>query len=197
EADRLLTEGLELSRAIDEKNSECMTLGNLARLRLKQGDALGALELVTGAIALATEIGYPNDKAFYRLIEGDAHLALGSLDAAAEAYETALVGAEGKYEVDAVAGLADVAMARGDSGAALERVKPILDTAIAGGISMIADPLRAYISFHAVLRAVHDGRAHPVLDAARRLLDEVMGKIDDPAALETFRARADVATLLA
>jgi tetratricopeptide (TPR) repeat protein len=174
-----------------------MTLGTLARLRLKLGDAQGALELARGAIDMATEIGYPNDKSAYRLIEGDANLVLGSLDAAAEAYEAAKAGAEGKYVVDAAAGLADVAMARGDNGTALELVKPILETAIAGGIAMIADPLRAYLSFHAVLRAVHDARAHPLLAAARGLLSEVMAKIDDPAALETFTAREDVAALLA
>ena len=196
EAERLLTQGLELSRAIDEKNSECSTLGSLARLRLRQGDARGALELARGAVDLATEIGYPNDKASYRLVEGDAYLALGSLDAAVEAYEAARVGAEGKYDIDAVAGLADVALARGASGPALELVRPVLDTALAGDIAKIADPLRAYITFHSVLRAVHDARAHRMLEAARGLLNEVIEKIDDPVALESFKARSDVAALL-
>ena len=145
---------------------------------------------------LATEIGYPNDKASYRLVEGDAYLALGSLDAAVEAYEAARVGAEGKYDIDAVAGLADVALARGASGPALELVRPVLDTALAGDIATIADPLRAYITFHSVLRAVHDARAHRMLEAARGLLNEVIEKIDDPVALESFKARSDVAALL-
>lgn len=196
EAERLLIEGLDLSREIDEKNAECMTLGSLAALRLRLGDAPGALEYVESAIALATEIGYPNDRSAYRLVKGNAHLAMGQLDAAQEAYSEARKGADGKLEVDAVAGLADVALAQGESGAALELVKPLLDAAIAGEISLAVDPLRAYRSFHAALRAVHDARAHPMLEAARKLLGAVIAKIDDPAALDTFKARADVMELL-
>ena len=196
EAERLLVQGLELSRDVDEKNSECATLGSLAALKLKQGDPQAALEYIDKAMVLAIEIGNSKDQGQHRLIRGDALLALGELGAAELEYLHARAGVEGKFEIDAVAGLADVALARGDSGAALELVKPQLAAALAGEIAAAFNPLRAYLTFHAVLRSVHDARAHPVLEAARALLATVMAKIDDPEALEAFMARSDVAKLL-
>src|SRR5690606_10816619 len=111
-------------------------------------------------------------------------------------YLVARSGPDGKLEVDAVAGLADVAMARGDSGTALELIKPVLDQAIAGEISVVSDPLRAYLTFHAVLRAGQDAGARPGREAAGKFGAVIITKIDDQAALEPFKVRADVTRLL-
>src|SRR5690606_36492815 len=165
-------------------------------LRLKQGDPQAALLHIDDAIVLATELGSSKSKGPFRLTRGDAQLALGQLEAAEQEYLVARSGPGGKLEVDAVAGLAGAALARGDSGAALEVIKPVLDVAMAGEISLVSDPLRAYLTFHAVLRVVHDARAHPVLEAARKFVTDIMAKIDDQAALETFKARADVTRLV-
>lgn len=195
EAERLLTEALDLSRAIAERNAECFALAALARLRLSMDDPTGAVDLGEAAIALAKEMGYAGDHNAFRLTVANARLAMGQLDAAQGLYDGVRQDGEGELELDAVAGLADVALARGDTGAALELVAPWLDLASAGELGSKADPLRIYTTLHACLRAVHDARAHSLLQAARRFLTEVVAKIDDPAARESFGARRDVKRL--
>src|SRR5690606_22464300 len=73
EAERLLIEGVGLSRAIDEKNAEASNVADLAVLRLKQGDARAALEHSHAALALVSDIGYPNNKGVFLLTQGDIH----------------------------------------------------------------------------------------------------------------------------
>lgn len=192
EAERLLNEALELSEAIGERNAECSALGVMARLRLRMGDARSAVELGEAAIALARQMGYTDDQAGFRLTVADAQLALGELDAAQEGYRSVRQGDAGELELEAVAGLADAALARGDTGAALELIEPWLTSTIEGTRFPKADPLRVHATFHAALRAVHDARAHPLLAAARRFVAEVAGKIDDPEARASFEARPDV-----
>lgn len=196
EAERLLLEGLALAREIEEKNAECIALVGMASLRVKMGDAAGAVEHAAAALRVAEALDSGTKMATYLLVAGDAHLTNGDLAAAETAYQAALRSADGQGDFDAIAGLADVALARGDSGAALELVKSRLDTVTGGDISLAADPLRVYTTFHAVLRAVHDARARPVLEAGRAFLAGVMAKLDDPAALESYRARADVTALV-
>jgi tetratricopeptide (TPR) repeat protein len=114
---------------------------------------------------------------------GHASVALGQLDGAAAAYEEAL---ELRRDLDQShlatepqAGLARIALARGDHAAALAHVEDILGHLKTGSINGTNEPLRIYLTCYRVLQANHDPRADQILSAAHDLLQERASKIDD------------------
>lgn len=196
EAEELLLRAIDLSREIAEPYAEMNALRGLATLRVTQGDAAEAKDLSSRAIALAEEhdaVGWL-EKA--RLIHAEANVALGELDAASDEYQQVLDASDGELARDVHVGLAAVALARGDAGTALDLVKSLADDVGAGELGRSVEPLRAFAVVHGVLRAVHDARAQPVLEAARRYIADIRAKIDDPEALKTFDARSDVMALM-
>ncbi len=193
-AEGLLQQALDLSREIHERYAEAYVHMELSALRLAQGDAQRALESAQEALKAAIDVESPLNVDIARILVGNAHLALGDLDAAAAAYQEVAGGQNHRFAV--AMGLADVALARGDKGTALDLVAPHLDAAIDGSLTDDADPVRSYLTMYSVLRSVQDARAHGVLSAGRALVTRIADKIDDPEARTSFDARADVRRLM-
>lgn len=195
EADELLTRALDLTKEIHERYAEVGVRQGLCTLRLAEGDATRALEHANEALVGAVELENPNLIAYGRILVGDAHLALGDLDACESSYQ--VVADEGEHHAfGAAIGLADVALARGDKGRALQLITPLLDDALSGTMIEADDLVRSYTTMYAVLRGVQDARAHAVLTAGRGLVATIADKIDDPEARRSFDARADVRKLM-
>jgi hypothetical protein len=107
------------------------------------------------------------------------------LDAAVDAYDGAIsifVRLDRVARVsEAIAGLAAVALARGDLTQALAHAEAILAYLAHGSLTPenTEEPLRVELICYEVLRAANDPRAHTVLERAHARLQEQAAKITD------------------
>jgi class 3 adenylate cyclase/tetratricopeptide (TPR) repeat protein len=161
-----LEAALQLLRANGDKASEGQTLGLLSALALLQGEETRALALARQALDIAVAAQGREKEVEARLRLGDAELALGRRAEARQAYTQARAGASeigSPWQHDASAGLARVALAAGDDGAAqaaMQALQPLLDHIAAGG-TLDGTEVRRHIELtcHQVLARAGDPRA--------------------------------------
>ena len=135
-ARRDLDAALQLLRANGDRVVESVALANLSALALWQGQEARALALARQALDIAVAAQAREHAVSAGLRLGDAELALGRLAetrrAYAQAHAWALeIGSAERH--DASAGLVRVALAQGDTAAALAALQPLLDQVAAGG----------------------------------------------------------------
>jgi predicted ATPase/class 3 adenylate cyclase len=130
EARILLERALHLSRSLKARDSESYNLGNLGFIAMDQGDYEAAGNYFQQNLELSREIGFQIIEA--SALQGLARLALRQekLEGAEALFRQAAVMHEvlnqPHFLVDDQAGLAQVALERGDVAEARERVKPVL-----------------------------------------------------------------------
>lgn len=183
EASAAFERGLALCRAVGHRRDEAWMLSGMGLLRHLQADHIAAYTYGRQALQLAEESGD-------RSIVGDAWHCLGhalvgqdQLDDAREAYRQSLAvwqeAGRSNRVVEAQAGLARVALARGDLAQALTQVEAILNYLEHQTLAGTDEPFRVYLTCVQVLQATHDARAGAVLRAARALLRERAATIAD------------------
>jgi tetratricopeptide (TPR) repeat protein len=121
--------GLRLLRSNGERALEVSPLCALSTLALWQGDDAQALVHARAALETAVAAHAPDQEAAALCRVGDAELALGRHAPAAQAFASAHARASeigSPYRHDASAGLARVALAQGDSRAAMQALEPLL-----------------------------------------------------------------------
>lgn len=128
-AERETVQALELARELGDRLLEDYALMNLAATALAVGDPTRARTLILDALPIARAIGHRDGEAFLLNTYGQAQLASGEPDAAEVTFHEALAIWQTLepmvYALDAYAGLAEVAYARGDFEAARNYVVPI------------------------------------------------------------------------
>ena len=163
QARRDIDAGLQMMRAQGDKTMEGAALGSLSALALWQGDETRALALARQALDVVVAAQARDWEGITRLRLGDAEAALGRLDAAREAYGQAHARAleiGSAWQHDASAGLARVALAAGDTAAALAALQPLLDHMAAGGTLDGTDyPRQIELTCHRALARGGDLRA--------------------------------------
>jgi tetratricopeptide (TPR) repeat protein len=113
-------------QAMADRRPDLAALSRASYLRELHGDRQGALTAMTQAATAGS--GAPADRAYIRTLLGDLHLAGGQLDQAGAAYERATAEASSPLGyAPAEVGLARVAAARGDVGAATARLRPVVE----------------------------------------------------------------------
>ncbi len=183
-----LEDALKLSRAIGARALECGPLGNLSQLSLYQGDAEKAVALARAGLEIALATQALDFEAQTLLRVGDAELALGQHQAAAEAFERAESAARalGVGEHGAMAGRARVALARGDLATALELVETLLAATARLDGAEGAEARQVLFTCHQVLARAGDPRAPELL---LRVYDELQARaatIADAALRRSF-----------
>jgi len=167
----------EAARALQRMLDRRPALPALARasyLRQLHGDLPGAV--VAMEQARAAGAARPYDVAVVATLLGGLHLQRGDLEAAADAYDEALRLAPGSVEAEV--GAARVLTARGETGAALARLREVVDRQPA--------PV-ALVALAELEEAAGDGEAaagtREVLDAITALQEEAGQVVDLEAAL--------------
>jgi tetratricopeptide (TPR) repeat protein len=139
---------------------------------------------------MAQAISYHPTQAEASVYLGHARLAQGDLDAAASAYRRAVqLNQEGKRlsrVMEGRAGLARVALARGDLATAAAEVEAILRQMGEGGSDGVLELSLVYLTCYRVLAALADSRAAAVLEAGYRELRTRAERIQDAGTRRRF-----------
>jgi len=189
-AQAYLEQALAINRGIGNRPGECMASYNLGLIGINQGRLDSAWGYVEAALQIAREIGD-------RRMEGYALTDLGSLQtvarqwaAAAASYRAALalrreLGPE-VLMIETLAGLAGLALRRGDAAEALLHGAEVWRYLEGGGTcNGMNDPSRVYLVVYRVFQAGGDPRARQVLEAGHGLLMERAAPLS-AAERETF-----------
>ena len=149
----------------------------MALSAFRRGDAAGSIGWATQAMQLAEELKDRDLQAVLHCILGHAHAALGESDDASSCYQAALalfreIG-RATMPPEPIAGLARVALARGDVAGAMATIAEVVAHFDGGGsVDGTEDPLWIYLTCHEVLAAAAAPRAAEFLERAHRLLSE-------------------------
>lgn len=188
-----LDECLKLHRAVGDRGLEPIALGNLSQLALWQGQTERARTQALAALEVAVDVQAKELEAFACWGLGQAELALGAVDAAAQAFERARAVAEAidsPYRLDAVAGMARVALARDDLPVAQAQVQ-LLQAHEAGGGQLAGTLSQRLIelTWWQVLVRAGDAAAGPLLERAHAGLLARAEAINDLSLRESFLDR--------
>jgi predicted ATPase len=194
EARRELEEGLRLLRGNGERALEVSPLCALSTLARWQGDDAHALVHARTALETAVAVQARDQEIAALCRLGDAELALGRHAPAAQAFASAQARASdlgSPYRHDAAAGLARVALARGDTAAAMRALEPLL-AAVANTASDdnplegVEFPRVVEWTCHQVLASAGDPRAGEWLARAHEALQSRAATVTDAAIRERF-----------
>jgi predicted ATPase/class 3 adenylate cyclase len=183
-------ESLKLTRAVGDLHGQCYPLIVLSTLSLALGEDTQALEHARAALDIAVNTQAAVYEALAVLSLGDAELALGSLSAAAAAFDRAgsVAHAIGlPFQHDVTAGRARVALAIGDVAQAMGWTEAVL-AHLAGGGTLDASLSAALIGLtcYRVLMRAGDSRAGAVLARAHDELQSRAVAITDAALRQSF-----------
>ncbi len=187
-----LDDGLRIARAAGRRDLEASVLVNLASAAHLQGDDTSTLAYANNAFEVATACSQRDLVAYARLVAGHGELALGRYGFAETAYRESRnllleLQMRPQQVLDPVAGLARVALARGEPRAALVQAELILTHISAGGsFDGAEEPLRPPLTCYQVLAAAGDPRADAVLAQAHADLMKQADRIDDAQARRGF-----------
>jgi class 3 adenylate cyclase/tetratricopeptide (TPR) repeat protein len=153
---------LPLLRANGDRAMEGGALFTLSVLALWQGDETHALPLARQAFDIAQAAQARDVAVIAALRLGDAELTVGRRTEARQAYEQAHAQAReigSAWQHDAAAGLARVALADGDTSAALAALQTLLVHAADDALDGTEEPRRIELTCHDVLARAGDPRA--------------------------------------
>lgn len=187
-----LEECLRLQRAMGDHAMEPIPLVNLSQLALWRGDVAEARTHALAALAIAGEVQARDLEAIALWCSGHAELAAGAGAAARAAFERAWqIGNElqNTMRLDAAGGLARVALAEGDTAAALRALEPVLDAVMKGETDGSFGGLQLELTAWRVLAAAGDARAPQVLQRAHEALQQRAAQVNDAAVRQSFLER--------
>jgi len=172
QARRDLEAALRLLRANGDRHVEASALSHLSLQALLDGEETRALALARQSLEIAHATQSFDWAVVAAMRLGDAEAALGRLAPARQAFENAIAIAQEHSPGDAVvhdasAGLARVALAEGDTAAALAALQPLFEHVDAGGTLEGTDfPRWIELTAHQVLAGAGDPRADVWLERA-------------------------------
>ena len=172
-----LGEAMTLSRAIGRRTFEMSIQLNLSALELARGNAEQAEEAAGAVAAAAALIGNREYAGFAELSRGSALLELSSPNEAMTAFERArdALAALGQSHlaIEAVAGLARSALARGDTACAFEYAETVFAHWLQHGhFNGTERPFVICLACHDALAEMHDPRAEDILAYSWRELSK-------------------------
>lgn len=174
---------LAIEREVNHPQARCTLFANLSLHHHHLGDQLQALAYAQKTVELATAIEMPAMAAYGYDFQGHALLALGRTDEAEKAYRQALHLREQIgftiLSLESCAGLARVALARGDANTAAAWIEPIARHLLNATLEGPEEPLRVYWTVYQVMRSTNDPRQTLVLQHGVALIHERAEHISD------------------
>jgi ATP/maltotriose-dependent transcriptional regulator MalT len=191
EAREVLTRTLAMAQRLGLRRLEVNIQEGLARSLFHLGDLQAAGAHIRKALEQAARDNAQSHRGYY--LTTQAYIAEGEGDwGGASQYYLEAVGwwAESDHRSDAVteplAGLARVALARGQSRAALRYVEALLPPLARAPLQDVLEPMWVHLTCYQAMAAEGDARATGVLAQAHELLLAQAAQIGDPALRESF-----------
>jgi class 3 adenylate cyclase/tetratricopeptide (TPR) repeat protein len=185
-------QSLDLTRRMGDRHHEAFALANLGLIAHNQrADDIGR-DWSGLAATILHAIGDFDAEAYALTNLGHTLVRFKLLDQAAAAYQQALDIRHGLGQphmaTESLAGLARVALARGEVAQAAAHVETILAHLRHGGtVDGTDEPLRIYLTVYQALAAAQDTRAQKMLELAHDQLQEQAARLTDEAARRMFR----------
>jgi predicted ATPase/class 3 adenylate cyclase len=185
-----LEDGLRLLRSVGDRRMESMVLSNLSILALRQGENAQALARAQAALDIAIAIEGAEFQVAAGCALGQAELALGRTSAALKSFQRARTAAFAHADArlhDASAGIAQVALAQGDTQVAMQAIEALmehLETHVT--LEGTESPRRILLTCHQVLLSARDLREAALLERAHRELQQRAATLSDPALRQGF-----------
>jgi tetratricopeptide (TPR) repeat protein len=181
---------LRLCQDVGDRLGEAWGWANLTLYAHSQGEYEDARVYGQQAVQITAEIGERFHQAYALKNLGHVLAALGRLTDGADAYQRALdlrreLG-QSNLAMEPLAGLARVALARGDTAEAQAHVQGILSYLEDGTLKGANEPFYVYWTCYRVLHATGDPRATEILETAHALLQEWAVGMDDEALRQSF-----------
>jgi tetratricopeptide (TPR) repeat protein len=181
---------LHICRAIGDRPGEAFALSSLSQLFHRQGDDETALEYSREALQVIEDVDDLVTQANGWMNLGYALVGMAQLVEAEDVFQRALTlwresGQSGRA-IEAVAGLAHVALAGEDVTAAQARADEIVSYMEHSSLDSTDNPAEMYLICYRVLQAGQDPRAQTVLKRGYRLLQERASKISEPELRRSF-----------
>ena len=188
QARSLLEENLRLCSEVSNRGAEASARIGLGQALLAMGEPAAALDAAQAARKLAGEIGDRFYETRSLVLMGEAHADLGEWEAARGLLASArdhcdAIGMR-TAAMEPMGGLARVALANAEPGAAMEQVQAILDRVDVGGGWDTDFSVR--LTCWRVLTADGDPRAADILASACADLQVLADKIHDPLQRQSF-----------
>lgn len=184
-------QAIRIAREIGSLSSEIYAQFNLSDCLVRLGEMEAAVEHARLALDLARKIGHRDDEAFALTYLGNSLVAQGALKGADEAY-TAALAIRGELNqpvlaAEPAAGLARVALRKGDLAAARASIEPVFAHLEGGGsLDGCHEPLLVYLTAYQVLAQSGDQRADILLETAYHQLQDQAVKIVDEESRSSF-----------
>ncbi len=189
-------QAIAIQEKIGHRQGLCISLDNLSLITYHLHDYPAALGYCDRSQRLAEELGLRRMLGYSFHHRGHILLALGQIDAAAEAYrqaaEVRLAIGERTMAMESTAGLAAVALARGEPGPALAQVETVLAHVQANGFAGMIEPFWMYWTCYRTLCANQDRRAAAVLAQAHAAMLERANKIGDEKLRQSYLNNVEV-----
>jgi len=186
----------QISHELGDQQLEGIVLSSLSLLAHQLGDDCAALEHAQQALRILEAIGEAVDTGYALTGLGHALAGLGRLDESADAYRQAVEVRRGlgqhSLATEPQAGLARIALARGEVALARSHVEEILRYLETGTLDGAEEAMRVYLTCYRVLDAAHDPRAGSLLSRAHDLLEERAAGSDDRSSLENAAVHREI-----
>jgi class 3 adenylate cyclase/tetratricopeptide (TPR) repeat protein len=190
---RLHEQALALARAVGDREGEAASLSTLALVAQRQGGAAEALPTYRQALEIQRAIGYRRGEGYTLTGMGHALADLGRLEEAEAAFGAALeirraLEPDGPLAVDDLAGLARVALLRGDGAEAIGRATEAADRMANRGETGVESPALAWLICYRAFAAdpAARARAADALGRGLALLQRQADAIHDEALRRAF-----------
>ncbi|HMB24702.1 MAG TPA: AAA family ATPase [Anaerolineales bacterium] len=182
---------LLIAREIADTYLETYTLINLSAVTGMSTDVRISLEYARSALNLSRKSGDRSGEAWSLLYMGYAYLSSGGLAEAEEAFRQSItirdeLGQPG-MRMEALAGLIQALLLKGDSAAALRETESIVSYLESGKLLDGAEaPLRVYYACYLALEKAQDPRSFTLLHSAAQLLEAQVLKLPDEESRRMF-----------
>jgi len=183
-------QGRQIGQELGDRQLESLVFSSLSLLAHQLDDDGAALEHAQEALRIIEAIGEPVDTGYALTNLGYALAGLGRLDEARDAFRQAVEVRRSlgqlKLATEPQAGLARIALARGEVAQAQLHAEEILHCLETGPLDGVEEGLRVYLTCYQVLRAAGDPRAAEFLAWAHSLLQEWSANAPDEETRRSF-----------
>ncbi len=189
-ADTMYSEAVQLAEELNDREKLIYIMGSKILGEYYQGKLDQAYQEAQNGLKITQEIKSPPLSGLMHILKGHLEFALNKIDEAEVSYGEAMrlnieIG-ETHLAVEPLAGLARVALARGNHDKALQEVNKVLEHLNTESLDGTNEPIQLYLTSYRVLHGLNDPRANKILETAHTYLQETVLKIPDERRRQMF-----------